>query len=217
MANPSITELQDEEQFELIAELNHHEIKDFVIKQLQENGKIVRAYMFYQIAMILFGLFFITRAVMLVFRHNAHSLIISFAALLFCFTFLVVIHELLHGVAMKFAGTPKVHFGGYLKKFIFYAEADRYVLNRKQFAFIALAPLVTVHLVTIVGILFTFHQPWVYFWIVLMSTHSLFCAGDVGLLSLFYQGKDAEIYTFDVRTEKTSYYYKRIKCNLLDQ
>ena len=209
MTNPSVTELQNEEQFELIAKLNHKQIKDFVIERLLEKGRMVSVYMYYQTVMILFGLFFITRAVTLAFKHYTQPLTISVAAVLFCFTFLVVIHELLHGIAMKLTGAPKINFGGYLRKFVFYAEADRHVLNKKQFAFIALTPLVTVQIVTLIGIVFFFHQPWVYFWIILMSFHSLFCAGDVGLLSLFYQEKDSEIYTFDVKAEKTSYYYKR--------
>ena len=172
---------------------------------------MIRAFMFYQIAMILFGLFFITRAIVLTFKHYNQPLIISVVALLFCFTLLVVIHELLHGAAMKFTGAPKINFGGYLRKFIFYAEADRHVLNRKQFAFVALVPLITVQIITLVGIGLSFQQPWVYFWIIVMSTHSLFCAGDIGLLSLFYGEKDEKIFTYDVREEKKSYFYRKIK------
>lgn len=210
MGNPSITELQNEEQYELIAKLDHQQIKDFVKAQLMENGKIVRAYMFYQVVMILLGAFFFIRAVALVFKYSSQPLILSMAALLFCFTFLIVLHELIHGFAMKLTGAPKINFGGYFRKFIFYAEADQYVLNKKQFAFIALSPFITVKIVSLVGIILYFSNPGVYFWIILMSIHSLFCAGDIGLLSLFYQEKNSEIYTFDIKDEKTSYYYKEI-------
>ena len=210
MTNPSITELKNETQFELIAELNHQQIKDFVMARLMENGKLIRVFMIYQAAMVLLGIFFITRSIMLAFQHTIQPLVISVGSLIFCFTFLVIIHELLHGLAMKITGAPKINFGGYLRKFIFYAEADRHVLNRKQFALVALTPLVVVKVVSLVGIIFTFHQPMVYFWIILMCTHSLFCAGDIGLLSLFYHEKDEEIFTYDVREEKKSYFYRRI-------
>ena len=211
MANPSISELQNEEKFERIAELNHQQIKDFVINRLMENGKMVRVFMFYQIAMILFGTFFFISAVVLAFKHFTQPFLISVVAILFCFTFLVVIHELLHGFAMKVTGASKIRFGGYLRKFIFYAEADQHVFNRKQFAFVALFPFAMVKIVSLVGIILAFSNPWLYFWIILMSTHSLFCAGDIGLLSLFYQEKNAEIFTYDVKKEKKSYFYKRKK------
>jgi hypothetical protein len=42
-----------------------------------------------------------------------------------------------------------------------------------------------------------------------MCAHSLFCAGDIGLLSIFYKFGDAEVYTYDVKAEKTSYYYRK--------
>ena len=210
MGNPTIKELQNEEKFELVAKFNHEQIKEFVIEQLTGNSKIVFSYMVYQFLMVLLGLFFLTRAIVLAFQNHLQPLYISLATLVFCFSFLIIIHEIIHGIALKITGAKNVRYGGYLKKFIFYAEADRHVLNRKQFAFVALAPLVTVQFVTLAGIIFFFHQPWVYFWITLMSAHSLFCAGDIGLIALFYRDKDSEIYTFDVKAEKTSYYYKTI-------
>ncbi len=210
MANPTIKDLQESPEYELIAQLSHNEIKDFVIDQLTQKGKIVRFYMFYQVAMILIGIFFLIRAIVLAFKDYFLPFWISLAALIFSISLLIIIHELLHGIALKFTGAKKVNFGGYLKRFIFYAEADRHVLNRKQFAFIALAPLVTVQIVTLLGIGLSFHQPWVYFWITLMSAHSLFCAGDIALLSLLYRERDSEVFTFDVKTEKTSYYFRRI-------
>ncbi|MCG6191045.1 DUF3267 domain-containing protein [Maribellus maritimus] len=215
MANPTIQELQNEDKFELLAKFNHQQIKDFVIQQLSNtNTKIVRWYMIYQTLMVLLGLFFLTRSVILAFQYNFLPLFFSIATLVFCVSVLIVIHELVHGIALKVTGAPKINYGGYLRKFVFYAEADEHVLNRKQFAFVALAPLVVIQFVTLFGILFSLNQSIFYFWIILMSAHSLFCAGDIGLLSLFSSDKNAEIYTFDVKEEKTSYYYKRIDKNV---
>jgi len=210
MPNPSIEELRNSGQFELIAQLNHSQIKEFVINQLTQNGKIIKIYMIYQILMIMVGMFFLTRSVVLAFKSSAIPLYYTLAALVFCFSVLIVIHELLHGIALKLAGAKRVTYGGYLKKFIFYAEADQFVINRRQFAFIALTPLFAVKLITLIGIIFLFNQPVFYFLIFVMSAHSLFCAGDIGLLSVFYKIKNIEIFTFDVKAEKTSYFYRRI-------
>jgi len=209
MENPSIEELQKSDKFEMIAKLNHQQIKEFVIDQLAENGKIIKTYMIYQVLMILIGIFFFTRSIVLAFQDSAIQLYYSLAALVFCFSILIIIHEILHGIALKLSGAPKVSFGGYLKKFMFYAEADQFVINRRQFAFIALTPLVTVKLITLTGIALHFNQPVFYFLIFVMSAHSLFCAGDIGLLSVFFKFKNSEIFTFDVKEEKTSYYFLR--------
>jgi hypothetical protein len=117
----------------------------------------------------------------------------------------------LHGLALKITGAKKLSFGAYWKKFIFYAEADRHVLNHKQFELVALTPLFIVKLVTFIGLVFFINHPAFYFFIFTMSAHSLFCAGDIGLLSIFYRNKDDEIYTFDVKVEKKSYYFKKIR------
>jgi len=209
MSNPSIDQLRNSGEYELIARLNHQQIKEFVINQLMQNGIIIKIYMVYQILMILIGTFFFTRSIVLAFKSSLIPLYYSLAALVFCFSVLIIIHELLHGIALKIAGAKRITFGGYLKKFIFYAEADQFVINRRQFAFIALTPLFVVKLITLIGIIFFFNQPALYFLIFVMSAHSLFCAGDIGLLSIFYQYKNTEIFTFDVKEEKTSYFYRK--------
>ena len=211
MANPSINELQNEEQFELIASFNHKQIKDFVINQLLDGGKLVRMFMIYQFLMILIGLFFLIRSILFYFQDYSEPLYYSIAALIFCFSLLIVIHELLHGIALKIIGAKNVNYGGYLKRFIFYAEADKFVINKKQFSFIALTPLVVVKLITLVGVVLFYNQAIFFFLIFIMSAHSLFCAGDIGLLSIFSNYKDSEIFTYDIKAEKKSFYYKRKK------
>lgn len=210
MRNPSIQELRESGDYELIGQLSHNEIKEFVLHQISEGGKLVFSYMIYQIVMIFFGMFFLTRSIIHAFNGIFVPLYFLLAALVFCFSILIIIHELLHAMALKFTGAKKINIGGYLKKFIFYAEADKHVLNRKQFAFVALTPLIVVKVVSLTGIILFLHHPAAYFFIFLMSAHSLFCAGDIGLLTLFYHEKNTEIFTYDVKAEKTSYYYQKL-------
>lgn len=42
-----------------------------------------------------------------------------------------------------------------------------------------------------------------------MSAHNQFCASDIGLLSIFFKNRNSEIFTFDVKAEKTSYFFMR--------
>jgi len=207
MPNPTIEDLQNQEQFELIAELEHSNIKEFVIDQLAEGGRLITVFMIYQILMMITGIFFITRSIILAYNGFSEPLIFTAIALAFSFSLLIPIHELLHGLALKFTGAKKVHYGAYLRKFIFYADADRHILNKAQFELIALAPFVTIKGITLVGMMLFFHSTVFYPVIIVMVTHSFFCAGDIGLLSIFY--RYTEVYTYDVRSEKKSYYFKR--------
>ena len=216
MPNPTIEELRNPEKYELIAQFNHSQIKEFVINQLTTKSRMIKVYMVYQILMIMVGMLFFTRSIVLAFQSSSTPLYYSLAALVFCFTLLIIIHELLHGAALTLTGAKHINFGGYLKKFIFYAEADRFVINRRQFAFIALTPLFAIKLITLIGIIFLFNHPVFYFLIFVMSSHSLFCAGDIGLLSIFYKIKNIEIFTFDVKAEKTSYFYRKSITSVLD-
>jgi len=209
MANLTVEELKNGEEYEIIAELNHGQIKDFVLQQLTgSDSKIVKMFAVYQLLMVLTGMFFLARALVLAFRNEAQPLLISLLALGFSLSLLIIIHEVLHGIALKFTGAKHVAFGGYLKKFIFYAEADRHVLNRKQFTFVALTPLIVVKIITLAGIILYWNQPLFYFFLIVMSAHSLFCAGDIGLLSVFYDDTKKEVFTFDVKDEKQSYFYR---------
>jgi len=210
MANPTISELQNSDKFELIAELDHQQIKDFVINQLIKGGRLVKSFMVYQIIMIVFGIIVIIRSIQLAFTGDIEPLKYTIAGGVFCFTALIIIHELLHGIALKITGAAKVNYGAYLKRFIFYAEADQHILNKKQFTLVALAPLAVVKIVSILAIIILYSNSSVFFVALVMSIHSLFCAGDIGLLSMFYNEKDSEYFTYDVRAERKSYFYKRI-------
>lgn len=210
MENPTIDELQNSGQYELVGELEHREIKEFVIEQLTTDSRMIRGFMIYQVIMILVGMFFATRPLVLATRGDLQPFFYLVGAVGCTFTLLVIIHELLHLVALKLTGAPRITIGGYLKKFIFYAEADRHVLNREQFALVALTPLVVVKVITLTGIIFTIGEPVFYFWIFVMSAHSLFCAGDIGLLSFFDRFPSSEVYTYDVREEKKSYFFREI-------
>jgi hypothetical protein len=207
--NPTIKVLQENDDFELVAELSHSQIKNFIINQIGKGGKIIKIYMIYQALMILIGLFFITRSLVLALRDNLSPLLFTIGGLLITFTLLIIIHELLHGLALKLAGARHVTFGAYPKKFIFYSEADRHVLNRRQFTFVALTPLFAVKIISLAAIIMYLNHPFFYLPVLIMSAHSLFCAGDIGMLSFFYYYRDSEIFSYDVKAEKKSYFYRK--------
>ena len=130
--NPSIDSLKNNPDYTLVAELQHHEIKSFVLDQIQKNSRIIRIYLIYQMIMIALGALFLGISVIKAFSGEIDKLYYSLGAIVFSFTLLIIIHELIHGAAFKLVGVPKVTYGAILKQFVFYAEADLQVLNRKQ-------------------------------------------------------------------------------------
>jgi hypothetical protein len=204
---PTLEELHDPESFELIASVEQNRIKDFVLQQVMSDKNIIPVYMIYQTLLFIAGIFFFTRSVVLAYKGNTHYLLYSAGAVVFSLTFLVVIHEFLHGTALKLAGAQKVKFGGILSKFIFFAEADRFVMNRKTFLVVAFTPFVVVKLLTIAGIMLFFNAPSLYFFLVVMVIHSFFCSGDVALVTIFYRFPGRDTYTYDNSEEKKSYYF----------
>src|SRR5665648_101192 len=100
-----------------------------------------------------------------------NAILFVIGAFCFSFTLLIFIHELLHGFAFLLLGFKKISFGGDIRKFVFYAQADQQVLSRHEFYFLALFPLVTIKAVTIAAILVTIfmHSPWLWFWMVVMA------------------------------------------------
>ena len=204
---PSVEELNDSPMFELFASVEQNRIKDFVLQQVMTDKRIIPVYMVYQTALFLVGIFFFTRSIVLAYKGNPVYLLISAGAILFSLTLLVVIHEILHGIALKFAGAPKVTFGGILSKFIFFAEADRFVLGKKSFLFVAGTPFILIKLATVAGMIFFFSVPFFYFFLLVMVIHSFFCSGDVALITIFYRFPGRETYTYDNAAEKKSYYF----------
>lgn len=206
---PDIENLWDDNKFDLLEKLSHSGIKSFVRDQLSDPTPLIRHYMIYQLIMIATGFLFVFFAIRSATETYYQPLTIVLFTLFFSFSLLILIHELIHGVALKILGAKEVSFGADLRKFIFYAEANLFVMNRREFTFIALAPLVLVKVVSLTGMFFSLGTPYFYFWGMLMCIHSLFCAGDIGILSVFYRHKASDIYTYDDHEKKISYFFRR--------
>jgi len=204
-------DLIDNPEFELLVKLEHKNAKQFVKEQLRQKSRLTKKYLWYQLAMVTLLTALISSGLILWYVKSAVAMIFVFGALCFSFTFLIFFHEMLHGLAFLLLGFKKVSFGGDIRKFVFYAQADQQVLSRTEFYILALFPLVIIKIITVVAIVITIvtHSPWLWFWMIVMALHSFFCAGDIGLISFFKHYPDKELFTFDSKTEKSSYFYNR--------
>lgn len=203
--------LQNENEFELLAEVSHQKLREFIVTQIINEKYIIRIYSGYQVLMLLLFGFFFTRSIVLMIKGHSEAIIGVGLALIFSFSALIIIHELLHALAYLLTGARKISFGLILKKFIFYALADRQVIASRAFHVVALTPFVVVKFICLVALLKTGNIQLIYFFLTVMCLHSLFCAGDIAMLAFYNLHRGKEIFNFDDRSEGKTYFYTRKK------
>lgn len=204
-------DLQNNSSFELLSEVSHQNLREFVVEQIKREKYIIRFYSAYQGIMLGILVYIITRSVVFSVKGQPEKLLSIGLAMLFSFTALIIIHELFHAAAYLLIGARKISFGVILKKFVFYALADRQVIAPRAFHVVALAPFVVVKLVCLAVIFATGDIQLLYFFLTIMCLHSLFCAGDMAMLAFYNLHRGKEIYNFDNQSEGKTYFYIRKK------
>ncbi len=203
----TVDQLRQDQSYKPLLVLELDQLLGFVREHLRLNTVVSRFYFALNVAVLAALVFFG--------ETDIQSGQIRWASLLQNFglgTFLVVtvgipLHEGLHGLAYKFAGAKKVTYGGNWRKFYFYAVADQFVVTRKRFIYIALAPFLIINLAALVAVFFVSTEiTWLLFGVLWM--HIVACAGDVALLSFYEQHRHyRELLTFDEVARKRSYFY----------
>lgn len=206
---PTPEELQNTDLYELLTEVSHDHLREFVVELITKGKSIISIYSVYQIVMMVIFVFFFTRGIVFAIKGSLDMLLYTGLAVIFSVTVLIVIHELIHALAYLAIGARRISFGTVLKKFIFYAIADRQVIKSRAFHLVALAPFVSVKLICLMGILAYYTHPMVFFFLGVMSLHSLFCAGDIAMLAFYKLHEGKEIYNFDDKSKGKTYFYAR--------
>ncbi len=203
-------DLINNDSFELLAEVEHKKVKDFVMEQVMNDKFLVRKYGFYQAAMIPIFLFLLVKASIAGFGGTYDALGALGLSILFSGTLLVIIHEFIHALAYWATGSRNLSAGAIWKKFIFYVAADRQVIGYPAFRFVALAPFVVIKVACIILTIVFWTTPMAYFFMSVMCIHSLFCGGDIAMLAFYHIHADKEIYNFDdLKSGRTFFYVKK--------
>lgn len=203
-------ELINNPDYEKLDCFSHKNIKHVVMKEMGDGGRWSSVSNMYQVT----GLIAIMIGGFKVFapfiKHGNFDYLVGLAGgILFSVTLLIVVHEIIHAIAYLFVGAKKLSFGMRIRKFLFFVLADKQVFTLRQFKIVALAPVISVAVLTVLGMIFTYNQPMFYFFLSVFGIHSLFCGGDFGLLAYFENRKEREILTFDVKEEGKTYFYAK--------
>ncbi len=202
-------ELKNSEEFRLLTEVEHTKIKRFVLEQVNFESKLIRSYSVYQVGLILAFIFLLVRSISLMNRGLNEALHYQLLAVVFSFTFLVVIHEMIHALAYLLTGVRNLKFGAIWRKFIFYVIADREVVNYSSFRLVAWAPFLVVKVLCLLLGIWFWSSPLAFFFFSVMCIHSLFCAGDMAMLAFYQMHPEKEIFNYDDVSEGKTYFYFR--------
>lgn len=203
-----LNELISDSDFELLAEVKHNELKGFIVNEVEQQPLYARIANMYQMAGLLAFMIGGFRAFMPFFAHRESTFLWwLLAGVLLTFSVVIVLHELIHAAAYRFVGAKNLSFGMNLRQFMFYVQADRQVLNFKQFQIVALAPAVVISVLSLIGMAVFYTHPAFYIFIPIFGLHSFFCGGDFGLLCFFQNRSNVSIFTFDSKKEGKTYFY----------
>lgn len=204
----TVDELRQDPRFECWLSLRHEDILPFVQEEFSHRTAILRFYIFLNILLLL--LMIALGAWQAYQGLITAGKIVQFSTLglALALTVLVPVHEGIHGLAYKMAGAPRVQFGSDIRKFIFFAMADHFVVGRRQFHLVALAPFAAINFFSLLGIFFA---PLTYQWLLMgvLLMHTGACAGDFAMLSFFRRHRQEEIYTYDDVAGGMSYFFRR--------
>ena len=204
------SDLINNDKYELIESVDYTSIKSFVLREIRHKSTLLRIYGIVQLiaAIIIFVLLGYHVATSIHAKTVLPEVKAMLLAALFTFTLIIPIHESIHAIAFLIFGKRDISFGVQWKKFLFYAESNMQVLDRKQMLFVALLPLIVISVVALIGISFCKSLPSILFCGITLLIHLFFCSGDLTIISFFQRHKAHEVYTFDNRKEKRTYYYK---------
>lgn len=203
--------LQNDVRFVLMEKVAYSEMKPFVKRVLQKKSKLIVAYAYAQVIAIAFLLGLVSFFLFGFFKNGEFLPELKWLGLsvLFSLTILVVIHELLHALAFLALGKRDIGFGGQVRKFMFYAESNRQVLDREQMLVVAFTPFVVIGIASILISVLAFPDPFCMFGVGVFALHFFFCSGDMAIAAHFM--REPGLYTYDDRSKQATFYYKKVE------
>ena len=205
--NPRPVDLKEKPEFTLMDEIDFSSTVPFLMKYIGRFNLTMGFYFIFLAALlsliVYLNLNFIFQTEM------GWNTVIKYSSFGFFIGALPVIpiHELIHGLACRLLGAKKIVYGVEWKHMMFYAAAHNFVMNRKQFAVVALSPFI---LITAFFMISASSSEGLrsLMWISAAFFHGTMCIGDFGLLSFFNENRGKEIYTYDNIHEKKTYFYQ---------
>lgn len=202
-------ELENSSRYNKIMEVSHEELLYWVSDHIRPDNLPMRIFYLLNLPVLVFifyKIYFILFVAPLNWFYLASIILISVVA----FVIVVIpLHELIHAASFKAMGAKNVSIHAQWNKMLFYAIADKYVLNGKEFAVLALLPFLFINALLTAGIIFLRGELRVIS-VVFLFLHLTGCIGDFALLGYMYENRKKRILNYDDREKGLSYFYEEI-------
>ena len=186
--------------YQICLQLDHEDIIPFVQEQLACDHWIARIFRRLIPGLLALALIYIVAAIVSS-PGSWKTILEQFALGLGLSVLLAPVHELIHGFALWAVGAPHVQYRANWRKLYLMAGADRFVVNEREFYWIAFAPFAVISLFAI-GLLF-WQPPTA---LGLLFLHTAFCAGDFALADFMNAHSAHEIVTYDLMEEGKTFF-----------
>ena len=204
---PDAETLQKENGYRMILELDFNDIIPFVFSNIRKASLSSLFYLIINFASLLFIIGYALWSVKSGNISIGMVILQALAGILAGSILVIPPHELLHGLAYRILGARNIRFGVDLKQFIFYVTAHRFPISKRELAFLAMTPFVTINLLLILITVVWVPQITLLSASLLLS-HNIMCIGDFAMISYALRHKQ-ELYTFDDTGKKLSYFFER--------
>ncbi len=205
---PTIEALFSEVEFTQVEMLPYEEMIPFVQREFKYPTPLIRIYVVLNVLIVgillVLGYLQVSSGRISI-GHLFGSVSLGLAASM---TILIPIHEAIHGLAYKIAGALRVSYGVNWRKLYFYAVADRFVIGRKDFRMVAIAPFLVISFLSIIALFFV-SLPVQWFFGGLLLLHTGACAGDFAMLAFYQRHPEGELLTFDDVAAKKAYFFQQ--------
>ncbi len=205
---PDIEELEDSPLWEKVLTLPYGEIAPFVISHISAISLPLILVWVTAIASLFFSAWYWPG---LVFPSDDPMVLAGLAVgLLLIPLILVPIHEGSHILPFRLAGARDIRYGVNLRQGIIYVTAHRFVVTRRVFTIVALAPFILITLVLAVLILIS---PLWWKWILSMVlfVHTTMCTGDAALTGFMNTFGKRRVCSWDDADLKEAYFFASVE------
>jgi hypothetical protein len=181
-------------------QLYHDDLITFVRSEIKKLTAVTAFYWAFNLLIVAYAFYIITKSELgffTIFSNICLGIIGLYV--------LVPIHELIHGACYKISGAPSVQYKALWRKMVFFAAADGFLVSKRWFVFLAIAPFVVLNSILIYLVC---HTSDIWFWSLLgtLLFHSGGCAGDFAMISYFIRNWKNEPLTYDDMSKKESYF-----------
>lgn len=209
-------ELWDETRYRKVLEIHHDDILSFVAGHLRPNNPAMWFFYGFNLALIVFFLVTVSRDIESAPFSFFRAMLVFLAGIPLFMILLVPVHEILHVLVFLLLGAKKVRIVPKLEKLMVYAIADKFVMNYREFVFLALTPFVIINVVLIILLVVTPGVLKYAVWSALFF-HATGCVGDFALLGFLCRNNPSETVNYDDFSEQKTFFFEKITHELTNQ